>query len=76
MTQQTRQAVIHIRFEGESQDIPVSRLDIGQTSTDEQIKDAVAGFLDVETEKLENYVLVRHKNKNYTVRPEAVFGDL
>lgn len=74
MTQETRQAVIHIRFEGKSQDIPVSELDIGRASTDEQIKSAVASFLDVETEKLENYVIVRHKNGNYTVRPEAVFG--
>lgn len=74
MVEETRQAVIHIRFEGKSQDISVSELDIGRASTDEQIKSAVAGFLDVEAEKLENYVIERHENGNYTVRPEAVFG--
>ena len=74
MPQETRQAVIHIRFEGKSQDIPVSELDIGRASTDEQIKSAVANFLDVETAQLENYVIQHHKNGNYTVRPEAVFG--
>jgi len=76
MTQESPQAVVHIRFEGKSQDISVSELDIGQASTDEQIKSAVANFLDVEAEKLENYVIERHENGNYTVRPEAVFGDL
>jgi len=75
-TQETPQAVVHIRFEGKSQDISVSELDIGQTSTDEQIKSAVASFLDVEPAKLENYAIERHENGNYTIRPEAVFGDL
>ena len=74
MAEEAQQAVIHIRFEGKSQDIPVSELDIGQASTDEQIKSAVAGFLDVEAEKLENYVIEHHENGNYTLRPEAVFG--
>ena len=74
MAQETQQAVIHVRFEGKSQDIPVSELDIGQASTDEQIKSAVAGFLDVGAEKLENYVIEHHENGNYTLRPEAVFG--
>lgn len=75
MVEETRAAVIHIRFEGKSQDIPVSELDIGRASTDEQIKSAVAGFLDVGAGKLENYVIERHANGNYTVRPEAVFGE-
>jgi len=74
MTEEIPQAVVHIRFEGKSQDISVSELDVGQASTDEQIKSAVASFLDVEPAKLENYVIERHENGNYTVRPEAVFG--
>lgn len=74
MTEQTRTAVIHIRFEGKSQDIPVSELDIGETSSDADIKNAIAGFLDVEAEKLENYAVEHHANGNYTIRPEAVFG--
>lgn len=76
MTQKTRVAVIHIRFEGKSQDIPVSELDIGEASSDADIKNEIAGFLDVEAEKLENYVVEHHANGNYTMRPEAVFGDL
>jgi len=74
VTQQTEQAIVHIRFEGKSQDIPVSELDIGEASTDEQIKQAVASFLDADVGKLADYVIERHANGNYTVRPEAVFG--
>ena len=74
MTEPTEQAIVHIRFEGKSQDIPVSQLDIGRASSDEEIKQAVANFLDTEVGKLENYVIERHANGNFTVRPEAVFG--
>jgi len=74
MTTQVQKAVIHVRFEGKSHDIPVSEMDIGQSSTDEQIKTAVAGFLEVDLDKLENYVVTHHKNGNFTIRPEAVFG--
>ena len=74
MTTQVQKAVIHIRFEGKSHDIPVSEMDIGESSTDEQIKTAVAGFLQVEPSALENYVIAHHKNGNFTIRPEATFA--
>jgi len=74
MTNQVQEAVIHIRFEGKSHDISVTEFDIGQTSSDEQIKTAVADFLKVDSSKLENYVIEHHENGNFTVRPEAVFG--
>lgn len=74
MTQETQQLTLHIRFEGKSRDIPLSEIDIGVASTDEQVKNAVANFLDTEVSKLENYVVERHANGNFTIRPEAVFG--
>jgi len=74
MTNQVQEALIHIRFEGKSHDISVNEFDIGQTSSDEQIKTAVANFLEVDSGKLENYVIEHHENGNFTVRPEAVFG--
>ena len=74
MTTKVQEAVIHIRFEGKSHDIPVSEMDIGQSSTDEQIKDAVAGFLQVESNRLEDYVIAHHKDGNFTIRPEATFA--
>lgn len=67
-------AVVHIRFEGRSTDIPLAELDVGPVSSDEEIKRAVAGYLDVPAQKLRNYVVDRHETGNLTVRPQAVFG--
>ena len=44
---QRRCPVIHVRFGGASFDLPLSSLDIGATSSDEQIRRAVATNLRV-----------------------------
>ena len=67
-------AVLHARFDGRSFDIPLTELDIGQSSSDTQIKRALARRLDVPEAKLRDYVVDRHQTGNLTVRPEAVFG--
>jgi hypothetical protein len=74
MVEQINHGQVHIRFEGRSLDILFSDLDIGQFSTDEQIKQALAGYLDVPVEKFRHYVIDRHETGNLTVRPQAVFG--
>jgi hypothetical protein len=66
--------LIHIRFEGKSFDIPIVQLDIGNESTERQIKTALANYLDVADSRLGNYVVEVHESGNITVRPEAVFG--
>ena len=66
--------VLHVRFEGRSLDIPLSDLDVGPVSLDSEIKQALAGYLDVAVEKFRHYVVDRHETGNLTVRPEAVFG--
>lgn len=66
--------VIHIRFEGRSWDIAVDVLDLGERSTDDEVRRALARHLDVPLRKLGAYVVERHANGNITVRPEAVFG--
>ena len=66
--------VLHIRFEGRSLDIPMSDLDVGQMSSDNDVKQAVAGYLEVPVEKFRHYVVDRHETGNLTIRPEAVFG--
>ncbi len=66
--------VAHIRFEGQSWDIPLSELDLGALSNDAQVRAAIANYLNVEVAKLQFYVVERHANGNVTVRPEAVFG--
>jgi hypothetical protein len=67
-------AVVHIRFEGRSLDIPQSELDVGAASSDNDIKRALARHLEVPQAKLRDYVIDRHDTGNMTVRPEAVFG--
>lgn len=67
-------ATLHVRFDGRSIDIPVNDLDVGQFSSDVEIKHAVARYLDVPANKLQHYTVDRHETGNLTVRPEAVFG--
>jgi hypothetical protein len=67
-------AVIHVRFAGRSFDVPLDRFDLGVGSTDAQVKQALAGYLEVNVARLADYVVDRHGNGNLTVRPEAVFG--
>jgi hypothetical protein len=66
--------MIHVRFEGRSQDIAFARLDIGDLSSDQDIRNALARYFDVPERKFVAYVVERHTNGNMTVRPEAVFG--
>lgn len=75
MAEQSRSvAVVHIRFEGRSLDIPQADLDVGQASSDNEVKRALARHLDVAEARLRDYVVDRHDADNMTVRPEAVFG--
>lgn len=67
-------AMLHIRFEGRSLDVPMSDLDVGPASSDDAIKRALAVYLEVPAEKFRHYVVDRHETGNLTVRPEAVFG--
>jgi hypothetical protein len=67
-------AVVHIRFEGRSLDIPQGDLDVGAASSDNEIKRALARHLEVAEAKFSDYVIDRHETGNMTVRPEAVFG--
>jgi hypothetical protein len=67
-------AVVHIRFEGRSVDIPQGTLDVGLASSDAEIKRALAVYLEVPEAKFRDYVIDRHETGNLTVRPEAVFG--
>lgn len=66
--------MLHVRFDGKSFDIPTSKLDIGSGSSDRQVKAALAWYLDVAESRFRDYVIERHGNGNFTVRPEAVFG--
>src|SRR5207249_193985 len=67
-------AVVHIRFDGRSFDIPQGDLDVGAASSDAAVKRALVQYLEVADAKLRDYVVDRHETGNMTVRPEAVFG--
>jgi hypothetical protein len=66
--------VVHIRFEGRSVDVTQGDLDVGAASSDNEIKRALARYLETPEGKLRDYVVDRHETGNMTVRPEAVFG--
>ena len=66
--------VVHLRFEGRSWDIEFNILDVGDQSSDLDIRQALANYFNVPIRKFSAYVVQRHENGNITVRPEAVFG--
>lgn len=70
----THGPVLHIRYEGTSRDIPLELLQIEAGASDNDIRAAVARYLDVGIDRLRNYVVERHSTGNFTLRPEAVFG--
>ncbi len=66
---------IHIRYDGRSIDIPLSEVDVGVLSTDDQIRTAVAENMGVPVRKLRAFAIDRnHETNHLTLRPEAVFG--
>jgi hypothetical protein len=67
-------AVLHVRFDGRSLDLPLQDLEVGPASADSEIKRALARLLEVPPARLSDYTVDRHETGNLTVRPEAVFG--
>ena len=67
-------AVLHVRFEGRSLDVPLGELGIGLRSDDREVKRALSRHLEVTEVELSDYTVDRHATGNLTVRPEAVFG--
>ena len=72
--QLARSAVVHVRFDGRSFDLPLAELGVADGAGDRDIKRAVARHLEVNEERLHDHVLDRHETGNLTLRPEAVFG--
>ena len=65
---------LHVRYEGRSWNMLLSDLDLGPLSSDEEVRWALARYLDVPAGSFKLYVVEHHGNGNITVRPEAVFG--
>jgi hypothetical protein len=69
-----QQKVVHVRFDGRSLDVSQGDLDVGEASSDAEVKRALARYLETPEARLRDYVVDRHETGNMTVRPEAVFG--
>lgn len=65
--------MLHITHDGQSLDFEQSVLDVGELSSDDQIKEAVARHLGVPATKFRNYAVDRHDG-SLTLRPPATFG--
>jgi len=65
---------LHVRHDGHSYDFQFTDLDIGDLSTDSQIRQAAASALGVTPTKLANFSIDRAANGEITLRPQAVFG--
>lgn len=72
MTQLINRAV-HVRFGGRSEELTLALLDLNDTATDAQIKQAITGHFDLPGQALDNHVVVR-TNQAIIVRPEAIYG--
>jgi hypothetical protein len=66
---------VHVRLDGVSQDLDANDLDVGIGSTDNQVKEAVATYLNVPVSKFANSAVDRNNDTgDLTLRPNAVFG--
>lgn len=65
---------VHVRVQGRSYDLPMVHIGVTRSSTDAEVREAVARHLDVPIETFNNTVLERLQSGNMTLRPEAVFG--
>jgi hypothetical protein len=66
---------VHVRYEGQSIDMTFESLDIGDLSSDGDVRSAVAEALDAPVTKLAAYTVDRNtESGEITLRPQARFG--
>jgi hypothetical protein len=73
MTQLTQTQVVHVRFEGRSEELTLDILNLTAQSTDTQIKRAVAHYFERKSDYFNSFVVVRN-SQAIIVRPEAIYG--
>lgn len=66
--------MIHIRFDGRSVDVSETQLGIAAGMNDVVVKERIAQYLDVNSDRLSAYVIDRRPSGDLIVRPEAVYG--
>jgi|TARA_Y100000310_G_scaffold339672_1_gene433046 2'-5' RNA ligase len=67
---------LHLFFLGEPHDVPLAELDIGDESSDQQIREVAANHFEVHISKIEAFD-VRHNREtgDITISAPAEFGD-
>ena len=66
--------MVHIRFEGRSLGITETQLGITTSMNDVAVKERVSRHLDVNANRLTDYVVDRRPSGDLIIRPEAVYG--
>ncbi len=66
--------MIHLRFEGRSYEFTPMQLGVHAGSDERHIKERIAQFLDIGTDRLQPYVVDHSPTGHVIVRPEAVYG--
>ena len=66
---------LHIRFESRSIDVPLQDIDLGNLSSDQEIKIAAARHLSQPVSKFAAYAVDKNtETGDITLRPQAIFG--
>ena len=72
---ETTTAQLHIRYEGESIDVDLIDVDLGDLSTEQDVREAAATHLDVPLTKFANFVVdTNDETGDITLRPQAAFA--
>lgn len=66
--------MVHIRFEGRSYDITEQQVQVTTNMSDRAIKEQLSHYLDISTNRLQDYVIDRRPSGDLIIRPEAVYG--
>jgi len=66
--------MVHIRWNGTSRDVEERVLGLRLGMSDDDIREAVARYLDADPEAVARLVVVRTAHGDLLLRPEAVFG--
>lgn len=67
-------SMVHLRVNGKSEDLPLEGLGLGRYVSPNEVKTAVARYMEMPPGNLKDYVVELHPSGNVTVRPQAVFG--
>jgi len=69
----TDMTLVHVRFNGRSEELDLQMLDVGPDVRDTDLRTALAKHYECSVADLDDYVIVRESNA-IIVRPVAIYG--